>query len=112
MKLLFITLKKTLFWSYERGSWQYDIMCVLILAFIFFAPNSVFHSHRSASADAGLKRIFVVEGKDLGVADRSNIRSEIARHLSAQYGHEVELSRIEEVTDHDSGAIKYIAYEE
>ena len=55
MKLLLTTLKKFLFWSYERGSWQYDVMCVVILAFIFFAPNSVFHNRQSADANAMTK---------------------------------------------------------
>jgi hypothetical protein len=31
-----------LIWSYERGTLQYDIMCGLILAFIFFVPRSCF----------------------------------------------------------------------
>jgi hypothetical protein len=31
-----------LIWSYPRGSIQYDIMCVLILAFIFLIPRSCF----------------------------------------------------------------------
>ena len=41
MNLLTI-LKKTWYWSYERGSWQYDVMCVAILAFIFLIPARVF----------------------------------------------------------------------
>ena len=44
MKIILITFKKILFWSYERGSWQYDVMCVLILAFIFLAPNRFFQT--------------------------------------------------------------------
>jgi hypothetical protein len=44
VKIILSTLKKILFWSYERGSWQYDVMCVLILAFIFLSPNRMFHS--------------------------------------------------------------------
>ncbi|HEV2491633.1 MAG TPA: hypothetical protein VG204_01020 [Terriglobia bacterium] len=35
-------LSRTIFWSYERGSWQYDIICAVILAFIFFTPRSWF----------------------------------------------------------------------
>ncbi|PYV06416.1 MAG: hypothetical protein DMG10_01890 [Acidobacteria bacterium] len=34
--------RKILIWSYERGSLQYDIICALILAFIFFVPPSCF----------------------------------------------------------------------
>jgi hypothetical protein len=34
---------RSFFWSYERGSWQYDIICAVILAFIFATPSSWFH---------------------------------------------------------------------
>jgi hypothetical protein len=35
-------LRRTIFWSYERGSWQYDIICAVILAFIFLTPRAWF----------------------------------------------------------------------
>jgi len=35
-------LYRTFFWSYERGSWQYDVAVILILAFVF-SPKSWFH---------------------------------------------------------------------
>jgi hypothetical protein len=38
-----LVIKRAIFWSYERGSWQYDIICVMILAFIFLVPTSWFH---------------------------------------------------------------------
>jgi hypothetical protein len=34
---------RSFFWSYERGSWQYDVICAVILAFIFVTPSSWFH---------------------------------------------------------------------
>lgn len=33
---------RSVLWSYERGSWQYDIICLVILAFIFLSPRSWF----------------------------------------------------------------------
>ncbi len=30
--------KKILLWNYERGTWQYDVFCLLIVAFIFLTP--------------------------------------------------------------------------
>jgi len=104
MKLLFITLKKTLFWSYERGSWQYDLMCVLILAFVFFAPNNLFHS-----ADAELAPRYVVTSEELGTSQPNPV--EIGKYLSKIYGHDVEILRIETVTDNATGKIKYQVYE-
>ncbi len=33
-------IKNTVLWNYGRTTWQYDILCVLILAFIFLTPKS------------------------------------------------------------------------
>jgi len=35
-------LKKMLFWNYPRNTWQWDVLCVLILIFIFLTPKSWF----------------------------------------------------------------------
>lgn len=34
--------KKVILWSYGRTTWQYDVLCVLILAFVFLTPKSWF----------------------------------------------------------------------
>lgn len=36
-------MKRFLLWSFERGSIQYDVICVLILSFIFLTPPSAFN---------------------------------------------------------------------
>jgi hypothetical protein len=36
--------KKILFWSYGRTSWQYDVLSVLILAFVFLTPPQWFQT--------------------------------------------------------------------
>jgi hypothetical protein len=36
------TVKKIFFWNYARNTWQYDVLCALILAFIFLTPQSWF----------------------------------------------------------------------
>lgn len=35
-------LSHTFFWAYERGTWQYDLIVIAILAFIFVTPRSWF----------------------------------------------------------------------
>jgi hypothetical protein len=35
------TLRNYIFWSYERGSFHYDVMVTLILLFIFVAPHFI-----------------------------------------------------------------------
>ncbi|HSR51816.1 MAG TPA: hypothetical protein VLV83_13385 [Acidobacteriota bacterium] len=45
---------RVLFWTYERGTLQYDLMVLAILAFIFLTPLSVFDgSFFRQSSDAG-----------------------------------------------------------
>ncbi|HWP99092.1 MAG TPA: hypothetical protein VNK92_01355 [Vicinamibacterales bacterium] len=31
-------LWNALFWTYERGTWQYDLMVIAILAFVWLTP--------------------------------------------------------------------------
>ena len=42
MRGLFTTLKKIFFWNYARNTWQWDLLCVVILIFIFLTPKSWF----------------------------------------------------------------------
>lgn len=101
MKLILSTLKKILFWSYDRGSWQYDVMCVLILAFIILAPNRVFENHSSA-------RPTIVRAEEIGSVDPDHLQEAIAARLRQRTGNEVSISRIEQTQD-SSGEI-YVVY--
>ena len=42
------TLKKIFFWNYPRNTWQWDLLCVVILIFIFLTPKSWFLSGERA----------------------------------------------------------------
>ena len=35
-------MKDIIAWKYERASWQWDVLCLLILAFIFLTPKEWF----------------------------------------------------------------------
>ncbi|MGC2238201.1 MAG: hypothetical protein WA584_18755 [Pyrinomonadaceae bacterium] len=32
-------MKDIILWKYERASWQWDVLCILIMAFIFLTPK-------------------------------------------------------------------------
>lgn len=42
MSPVFRVLKRIVLWSYARSTWQYDVLCVLILAFVFLTPKGWF----------------------------------------------------------------------
>lgn len=112
MGIVLSTLKKILFWSYERGSWQYDVMCVLILAFIFFGPNSLFHNHRSSMADASRADSVFISREEVGQVDPAQLEQEISTYLSKKFGHGVKVSRVKEVWDASGNLEGYVAWEE
>jgi hypothetical protein len=49
-------VNKILVWSYERGTLQYDILCALILLFIFAVPRSCFRSKHQQQPQAPTER--------------------------------------------------------
>ena len=48
MRGLITTLKKIFFWNYPRNTWQWDLLCVVILIFIFLTPKSWFSNGERA----------------------------------------------------------------
>jgi hypothetical protein len=42
--LLLSLLRKLFFWNYARNTWQWDVLCVVILIFIFLTPKSWFEN--------------------------------------------------------------------
>lgn len=48
MSRLWSAFKRIVFWSYGRTTWQYDVLCVLILAFIFLTPKTWFREGEPA----------------------------------------------------------------
>jgi hypothetical protein len=45
MSFLSKAFRKVVFWNYPRTSWQWDVLCVLILVFIFLTPKSWFENN-------------------------------------------------------------------
>jgi len=43
-------LSRTFFWSYERGTWQYDLAVILILVFVLLTPRDWFHDKPPSGA--------------------------------------------------------------
>ena len=54
----------TIFWSYDRGSWPYDVLVVAILIFVLATPRSWFHDRPQEGAVASSSVQFVSEDAD------------------------------------------------
>lgn len=45
-------LSRIFFWSYERGTWQYDVAVALILVFVLLLPHRWFHDQPDEAQSA------------------------------------------------------------
>jgi hypothetical protein len=104
------TLKKILFWSYDRGTWQYDIMCVLILAFVFFAPNASFRNREASAGTQHPAKPVFVQNSELATTGPASLERDIANHLSEKYGYQVTVSRIEPMLDSAGNLRGYLTH--
>ena len=43
-------MSRTVFWSYDRGTWPYDILVFAIVIFVFFSPRSWFNDKAQITA--------------------------------------------------------------
>jgi hypothetical protein len=50
MRRLWQGLLRTLFWSYDRGSWPYDVMVIAVAAFVLLTPRHWFHDQPQSVA--------------------------------------------------------------
>ncbi len=106
MNFLFGIFKRVLFWSYERGSWQYDVMCVLILAFVFAVPSWYFHSRPNTP------RPISIASERLLESEPERRHEEILAIVAQEYGSDVKVSRVEPLFD-EAGKVKvYLVWEE
>ena len=48
MNPIYGNLKDIILWNYERASWQWDLLCFLIILFIFLTPKAWFDHKRTA----------------------------------------------------------------
>jgi hypothetical protein len=106
MGMIVSALKKFLFWSYDRGSWQYDVLCALILAFIFFGPNSVFHSADGANAAPVFVKI-----EDVGLLEPGSYNQAISDFYLRKYNRKVKATNIEPMLDSDGNLKGYLVKE-
>jgi hypothetical protein len=89
---LLTTLKKIFFWNYERNTWQWDILCVVILIFIFLTPKGWFSGgERPVEVEhpSPIAKTLVLRPEDVAnEADKAKIEQQV-RLLTGRSGTQV-----------------------
>ena len=55
------SIKNIILWRYQRGTWQYDVLCLLIILFIFLTPKSWFDKREKFATQTSR---LIVKAKD------------------------------------------------
>ncbi|HXE74410.1 MAG TPA: hypothetical protein VNN18_02075 [Candidatus Xenobia bacterium] len=110
------TLKGFVLWSYDRGTWQYDVMVALIVLFVLFAPSRWFHDQPVYNP---------WQARDIMRLDKEpeGVRYRVSAELLAAYDpdphraagevfaqnlpHRFHIVRIQEVKDEDAEVVWY-----
>lgn len=102
MGFLLNSARKIVFWNYPRTSWQWDVLCVLILVFIFLTPKSWFQN-----SEFRRQRTVVLPAELVGPqADRGTIERQAREIVSRPQGR---VTAVRERRDPSSG--KLLGYE-
>jgi hypothetical protein len=93
-------LKKLFFWNYARNTWQWDVLCVVILIFIFLTPKSWFENSelRRSAAHQSLAVTTVLVGPELieNAQDRGQVE-QVVRTLTGRQ--DVQVLKVRPVVD-------------
>ena len=87
MGFISTSAKRFFFWTYPRTSWQWDVLCVLILVFIFLTPKSWFENtafQRSHAAQTTIIMSTDVTGAQLDKGEIERRAKQLSGRANAQ----------------------------
>ncbi len=61
MRTLWRILGRTVFWSYERGTWPYDLAVAAIVLFVLLSPRSWYHDQPQVGPAASAAQVELLE---------------------------------------------------
>lgn len=111
------TIRDYLFWSYERGTIQYDVMVTLILLFVFLSPRLINFKDKPVERnpqgtgvvvipDGQDGLVYQIEGRAVQGKDDAGIRADLLAVIEPVSG-EVSISRYEVIRDRSGHILSY-----
>jgi hypothetical protein len=124
---MFKMIHNYIFWSYERGSFHYDIMVTAILIFMFFSPRFINYNDKpvetaalhasevlvkeAGTSSSGSSRfMYQIRADDMGAAKTDAERQAAILRVIEPISGEVSLERYEPVRDAQGKVVAYNAW--
>jgi hypothetical protein len=116
---LWRAVRPAVFWSYRRGSWQYDLIVAGILAFIFLAPQFINFGDQarppavqqieSLSDEAGTL-LFWVDPAVIDETPAAEVPNRLRALLRQRTGKTLQVIETKPTTDAEGGIRAYLVY--
>ena len=111
-------LRRLILWDYQRGVWQYDVICGAILLFIFFSPREWFRDQPRIPNAAEITSLPAHQGElafwiepDLVTAIPEDKRlAEIGRILTARTRKKLLITHLDPFYGTEQEIVCYMAY--
>jgi len=110
-------VKRFILWDYQRGVWQYDVICAVITLFIFLSPRQWFRDQPripQASQITSLpghgESVFWVDPELVTSFAQPQQLDRLSKLLTARTGKIQRLTRIEPVYDSEQEIKGYMAF--
>jgi len=116
-------LNRIFFWSYERGTWQYDVAVILIVLFVLATPTRWFHDQpqvgmpvNSAQVEllskSGETEIYKVDARVLAPPERTpalqnDLHNALQKSNPALNDGRFSIGKIEPIRDESGTVIAY-----
>jgi len=112
---------RSVFWTYRRGSWQYDIIVLVILAFIFLSPASWFAPQPAPQVTGFLKNqgiiqvgsikdnwSYIVDARLIKAQPGQKLEDTVSAVLSQRLHKTVAVKSVDEILDKNKAVTGYM----
>ena len=110
-------LKRFILWDYQRGVWQYDVICAVITLFIFLSPRTWFRDQpripqasQIYSLPSHGESVFWIEPEIVASYPQDQQLSQVGKVLTTRTGKPQKLTRIEPIYDSEREIKGYMAF--
>ena len=110
-------LKRLLIWEYQRATIPYDIICILIVVFIAFAPRQWFRDQPRIPAAGQVvslpghgESVFWIESELVSSFPENERLEGLSKVLTQRTGKTQHLTRIEPILDSEQEVKGYMAF--
>ena len=120
LRKLGLAVYRGFFWTYERGTWQYDVMVVLILLFILVTPRHWFHDTPLAAVsssydvvlllDDNAQKIYQLRAALIDAKTDDTIEQSVRRVLRRFTGKSLEITHIEPAMNSTGQVVSYAVW--